>query len=129
MRLPEIRDRLHVLADDLAAAGLTDKAATLRTLADETKRRRAVRRTRAKAHPVTDQTRDRIHALARANPTGPCSKSARRAASIKAASLRFWQAFDASRITPRKPLQRRAFAASKGPKSACRITPNPEDQR
>lgn len=68
MRLPEIRDRLHVLADDLAAAGMGDKAATLRTLADETKRRRAVRRTRAKAHLVTDQTRDRIHTLARANP-------------------------------------------------------------
>lgn len=68
MRLPEIRDRLHVLADDLAAAGMADKAATLRALADETKRRRAVRHTRAKSRPVTTETRDRIHALARANP-------------------------------------------------------------
>lgn len=67
MRLPEIRDRLHVLADDLAAAGMGDKAATLRTLADETKRRRAVRRARPKL-AMTDQTRDRIRDVARAFP-------------------------------------------------------------
>lgn len=67
MRLPEIRSRLLVMADDLAGAGMADTARTLRTLAEETRRRPAARKA-APRIAMTDELRARIHHVASAHP-------------------------------------------------------------
>ena len=69
MRLPEIRTALHVLASDIEAKGMTAEAGKLRTLADETKRRPAVRRAPPRSMPMTPAIEDRIRDTALAHPS------------------------------------------------------------
>lgn len=59
--IPEIRSRLHELARE---HGISE----LHQLAEETKRRRAVRRAPVRHPPLSDDQLDALKAYARANP-------------------------------------------------------------
>lgn len=68
MKLPDVRAQLLALAADIEAAGLAEKAQALRQLAEETRRRRPVKRARAHAHKMTKVVADRIRSTARQHP-------------------------------------------------------------
>lgn len=61
MTIPEIRDRLHVLADE---HGIEE----LHKLAEATRRRRAVRRAPVKSRPLDPQTAAAVRAYLAAHP-------------------------------------------------------------
>lgn len=62
MRVPEVADRLRVLA---AGENLPELA----VLADHLRRRRPVRKAKPVSAPMTEELRDGIRAYAKANPT------------------------------------------------------------
>jgi len=68
--IPEIRRRLHELADELAAGmrGGREMSAELRRLAEATRRRPAPRVAPIKSHPATAQTSEEIRKLAKFLP-------------------------------------------------------------
>lgn len=66
--IPQIRDRISALAQDVALL-LPDIAAELRALAEETKRRPPVRMAPRKAQGVTDVIRAQVWAYAAKHPT------------------------------------------------------------
>lgn len=68
MKLPDIRQEMHRIAHDLAVAGLSENAKRLAELAEETRRRPAVKRAPPNARAMTDEVRARIRATYRAHP-------------------------------------------------------------
>lgn len=64
MKLPEVRDALHEISDDLLA--LSEK---IKKLSDETRKRPARRKAPAKSHPVTPELIKKITHYANENPS------------------------------------------------------------
>lgn len=68
MRIPDIRAQLHVIAADIEAAGMPDKAQQIRRLADETRRRPPIKKAPAQARKMTDRIANHIRAAAAEHP-------------------------------------------------------------
>lgn len=64
MRVPEVADRLRVLAEG-------ENLPELAALADHLRRRRPVRKAEPVSAKMTDELRDKIRAFAKANPSLP----------------------------------------------------------
>jgi hypothetical protein len=68
MRLPDIREEMHKLAHDIAAAGLREKADRLAYLAEETRRRSPLKRAPPRARMMTEEVKALVRQTARDNP-------------------------------------------------------------
>lgn len=68
VKLPDVRNELHVLAADIEAAGLSVEAGKLRRLAEETRRRRPVKRAPSRARRITAEVVRAIRDVARSQP-------------------------------------------------------------
>jgi len=64
MTIPEIREAMYLLVDELRSIGQDDRADRLSVLANETTRRSPIRRTRIKSRKITPILKAQIKAMA-----------------------------------------------------------------